>query len=119
MPIPVHDGVTPWRNDQELSKVRGQLFSGKREGEPDEREEACKLVSQPAATGSWHGKVSDIHQVTVWRIRGHLPHVGLFGDAIFIQVSVDVNGTCHGTSPGVINVIRRLSGIRMLTPVYI
>lgn len=47
MYVPVRDMITPWRNDEELSKVQRQLFTGRREGEPDEREEACKLVTHP------------------------------------------------------------------------
>ena len=58
MKISTRDGASPWRNEEELSRVRDQLFSGKRKGEADEREYACKVVS-------------------VWRIRGGLPHAGM------------------------------------------
>lgn len=34
----------PWRNEDELCKVRNQLFTGARAGEPDERDLACRMV---------------------------------------------------------------------------
>lgn len=59
MYVPVRDMITPWRNDEELSTVQRQLFTGRREGEPDEREEACKLVHPHHLKGRT-GLVSDI-----------------------------------------------------------
>ena len=62
---------TPWRDDEELLRVRCQFYPLKDSKDGDRRRDACNRVCAPFFISVCR---SNAPQVYMWKLRGNLPH---------------------------------------------